>query len=85
MCGCGPMKPRHWSLLGAWGTSPAARLGLTCEADPGPIRVAIQEALARWQRRAENPLSSRTTSEAARVAVRTCEGMMLQLTAARST
>jgi hypothetical protein len=69
-------------LLGAWGTSPAARLGLSSEADRGSVRTAIQEALARWQRRAENPLSSRTTAEAARVAVRTCEGLMLQLVSA---
>ncbi|MEX2552242.1 MAG: dynamin family protein [Actinomycetota bacterium] len=69
-------------LLGAWGTSPAARLDLSSEADPGAIRIAIQGALARWQRRAENPLSSRTTAEAARVAVRTCEGLMLHLVSA---
>lgn len=69
-------------LLGAWGTSSAARLGLSSEADPAAVRSAIQDALARWQRRAENPLSSRATAEAARVAVRTCEGMMLQLLSA---
>ena len=66
-------------LLGAWGTSAVIRLGLTSEADPREIRSAIGDAIARWQRRAENPLSNRAAAEAARVAVRTCEGLMMQL------
>jgi hypothetical protein len=34
-------------------------------------------ALAQWQRRAEHPSSPRDVREAARVLVRTCEGLVL--------
>ena len=37
------------------------------------------EELTRWQRRAENPLSSREVADAARELVRTCSGIYVQL------
>ena len=68
-------------LLGAWGTSISARLGLPSEADAAETRRAAEAALSKWQRRAENPLSSRNTAEAARIAVRTCEAFLMSLVA----
>jgi hypothetical protein len=43
------------------------------------IRGAAQTAIARWQRRAENPMSSRSIADAARVLIRTCEGMLANM------
>jgi hypothetical protein len=68
-------------LLGGSGGTPASRLGLPEGSDPAELRSAALEALERWQRRAENPLSSLAVSEAARVAVRSCEGVLAQLPA----
>lgn len=63
-------------LLGMEGNAPADRLGLDGTAEPGEIRRAAQHQLARWQRRAENPMSDPDAVAAARVLVRTCEGML---------
>ena len=41
------------------------------------VRVALLDTAARWQRRAENPLTQQKVSDAARVLVRTCEGVLL--------
>ena len=41
-------------------------------------------ALAKWQRRAENPLASTAVVDAARVLVRTCEGLATGLAAPSS-
>lgn len=66
-------------LLGAEGTSIPARLGLPESASIDDQRAAMLEALARWQRRAENPLSSREVADAARDLVRTCSGIYVDL------
>ncbi|MDT7647229.1 MAG: hypothetical protein QOC75_4229, partial [Pseudonocardiales bacterium] len=57
----------------------AARLGLPRENDPTQLRAAALEALSRWQRRAESPLSGRNVADAARVVVRSCEGVLADL------
>ena len=67
-------------LLGGEGSTPAIRLGLDPGAAAGEIRTALQNAIGRWQRRAENPLSSREAAEASRVLIRTCEGMLVDVT-----
>jgi hypothetical protein len=64
-------------LLGAEGPSVTARLGLDAAATPTDVRNALQNAIARWQRRAENPLSNRDVADAARVLIRTCEGLLV--------
>ncbi len=64
-------------LLGAEGSEATTRLGLDASATPSDIRTALQNAIARWQRRAENPLSSREVADASRVLVRTCEGLLV--------
>lgn len=68
-------------LLGGEGGAPAARLGLdpSASADPSQSRQAAMEALSRWRRRAENPLSTRALADTARVVVRSCEGILATL------
>jgi hypothetical protein len=63
-------------LLGNGGPRAAQRLGLPDDADPSDTRAALDRAIARWQRRAENPLSSRDAVDASRVLIRTCEGLL---------
>jgi hypothetical protein len=70
-------------LLGAHGAAIPNRLGLEPDTDPGQLREAVIAALARWQRRAESPLSDRAASDRARVVVRSCEGMLARLSAGR--
>jgi hypothetical protein len=66
-------------LLGGDGGAASARLGLDPMADPGEARAAAMDALSRWRRRAENPLSSRALADTARVVVRSCEGILATL------
>jgi hypothetical protein len=66
-------------LLGAEGGALHSRLGLTVEADVSESRRALQNAIGRWQRRAESPMSSREVADAARVIIRTCEGLLVNL------
>jgi len=63
-------------LLGTSGTAPAARLGLSPDASEADVRAAAQAALTKWQRRAESPMASPETSDAARILCRTCEGIL---------
>ncbi|PVZ07665.1 dynamin family protein [Actinomycetospora cinnamomea] len=67
-------------LLGAEGVDPASRLALPAEAPSADHVRAAQAALTRWQRRAEHPTSVREVRDAARVLVRTCEGLLLGAT-----
>jgi hypothetical protein len=62
-------------LLGADGADAPTRLGLDPGADADTLRARLGEELNRWQRRAENPLSTPELQDACRVAVRTCEGL----------
>lgn len=66
-------------LLGGDGSSPARRLGLPEGTDPEELRAAALDALNRWRRRAESPLTSRALAHAARVVVRSCEGILARL------
>ena len=70
-------------LLGAHGAAIPNRLGLGPDADFDQLRDAVTAALARWQRRAESPLSDRAASDRARVVVRSCEGMLARLSATK--
>jgi len=63
-------------LLGATGASAGARLGLGPDPDVADVRQAALAGARRWQSRAENPMSSRDAIDAARVLVRTCEGIL---------
>ena len=66
-------------LLGAEGSEATTRLGLDGGAGDGEIRTALHNAIGRWQWRAENPLSSREVADAARVLIRTCEGLLVDV------
>jgi Dynamin family len=66
-------------VLGAEGGAPHIRMDLPPEADVSDIRRALQEGIGRWQRRAESPMSSREVADAARVLIRTCEGLLVTL------
>jgi hypothetical protein len=66
-------------VLGAEGSAAHARMDLPPEADVSEVRRALQAAIGRWQRRAESPMSSREVADAARVLIRTCEGLLVHL------
>jgi hypothetical protein len=66
-------------LLGAEGTALHTRLGLSPEADSSEARRALQNAIGRWQRRAESPMSGRVVADVARVVVRSVEGVLAGL------
>jgi hypothetical protein len=66
-------------VIGGEGT--AIHLRLACPPDTGTaeLSAAAAEALQRWQRRAENPLTGHEMVLAARVAVRSVEGVIAEL------
>jgi hypothetical protein len=66
-------------LLGAEGNPLHTRLDLPPDADVSEVRRALQNAIGRWQRRAESPMSSREVADAARVLIRTCEGLLVSV------
>ena len=81
--GGSPFRPADWhaveSRLGAYGTSAAERAGLPVDAPIDEVRAALVAALDKWHRRAEGPMSSRALADAARVLIRTCEGLLADL------
>jgi hypothetical protein len=66
-------------VIGGSGGAAHVRLGLDPEADPAALRAAAGDALGRWQRRAENPMTAHELAVASRVAIRSCEGMLAEL------
>jgi hypothetical protein len=66
-------------LLGTSGTSAVARLGLAAGVDKSQVAQAAQESMARWQQRAESPMTAPDLAGAYRVLVRTCEGILTDL------
>jgi Dynamin family len=66
-------------VIGGAGGATHQRLRLPADAPAPELTAAATDALSRWQRRAENPLTSYELAVAARVAVRSCEGMLADL------
>ncbi len=66
-------------LLGGSGTSIERRLSLSEDSGPEKQKAAVLDAIGRWRGCAESPLSSPSLVTAARVAVRSCEGMFVAL------
>lgn len=66
-------------LLGGSGAEASARLGLRPDAVPERLATVARETLARWQRFAEHPLSTREFRTAARATARSCEGILASL------
>lgn len=62
-------------LLGARGADLHSRAGVPADADPEQLQTELRETIARWQVRAENPLAPKDPVTAARVLVRTAEGL----------
>ncbi len=66
-------------IIGGTGAALPGRLHLAPDAGQPELVAAANAALARWQRRAENPMTAHEMVIAARVAVRSCEGMLAAL------
>lgn len=66
-------------LLGGSGHSPAARLGLPDDATEAELYAAALQVLDPWQTLASSPLSGRQVQLAARVVIRTIEGILAAL------
>jgi hypothetical protein len=66
-------------LIGGDGSTPNQRLGLPPDAGRDELRAVALERLTTWRRRAESPMTSRAMANAARVVVRSCEGILARL------
>jgi hypothetical protein len=67
--------------LGAEGTLPWQRLGLSADTPAPEVLSAGYEAIGRWQRLAENPLTNYELAQVARVAIRSLEEIVAKLVA----
>ncbi|GAA2715905.1 GTP-binding protein [Micromonospora olivasterospora] len=75
------LLPEAQRLLGGNGTALPARLGVEHDTTPEQLWRLAFEALRRWQGRAEDLRLLLPQRRAARVVVRSCEGMLAALTA----
>ena len=80
------VQPQRWDemerLLGGSGHSSAARLGLRENATEADLHTTALQVLDSWQVVANSPLSGRPVQLAARVVIRTVEGILAGLTPA---
>jgi hypothetical protein len=74
-----PLADEARQLVGGIGTTLPARLGFDHEPTGGELHSAVAAALRRWQEQAENHALGTTQRHAARVVVRSCEGMAARL------
>jgi len=74
-----PLADEARRLVGGIGTAMPARLGFTREASGHELHDAVSDALRRWQEQAENHALGAGQRRAARVVVRSCEGMVAEL------
>jgi hypothetical protein len=70
-------------LIGGTGNASHLRLALPPDTAAPELRAAAEDALTRWRRRAENPLTAHELAVASQVAIRSCEGMIAALGSAR--
>ncbi len=70
--------------LGSAGTTPWQRLGLREGTSPEDMLSTTYQAIGRWQRLAESPLTNHSLSQAARVAIRSLEEIVAKLSAPAS-
>jgi hypothetical protein len=75
-----PLADEARRLVGGVGTELPTRLGFEREASGHELHDAVSDALRRWQEQAENHALGTNQRRAARVVVRSCEGMVAQLT-----
>lgn len=74
-----PLGEQARRLVGGHGTALAARLGLARDAGHRELHGALADALRGWQEQAEDPALGAGQRSAARVVVRSCEGMVTHL------
>lgn len=72
-------------LVGGEGVGVAERLGLAGESEETELRNAVFDELGQWRAQAESPLLGSAQRSAARTVVRSCEGMLADLTPATPT
>lgn len=75
-----PLADEARRLVGGIGTALPARLGFGLDAGGHELHDAVSDALLRWQGQAQNAALGAGQRRAARVVVRSCEGMYAQLT-----
>lgn len=75
-----PLADEARRLVGGVGTALPARLGVPRETPGHELHDAMSDALRRWQEAAENHALGTGQRKAARVVVRSCEGMAAELT-----
>lgn len=71
-------------LAGGLGTGMPERLGLPAEATVDDLRNAVYDELGQWRAQAESPLLGAAQRDAARTVVRSCEGLLADLSPAPS-
>jgi hypothetical protein len=74
-----PLADEAHRLVGGYGTAIGSRLGFDREPSGSELHAALTDALRRWQEQAENHALGTGQRQAARVVVRSCEGMAAQL------
>ena len=74
-----PLADEARRLVGGVGTELAARLGFEHDAPGHELHDAVSDALRRGQEQAENHALGTVQRRAARVVVRSCEGMVARL------
>ncbi len=74
-----PLASEAQRLVGGVGTGLAARLGFDREPGGAELHGAASEALRRWQEQSENHALGAGERRAARLVVRSCEGMVARL------
>ena len=70
-------------LLGAQGNDLHSRAGVETTASAEDLEARLRGAVERWQTRAESPLASKEAVNAARVVVRTAEGLLAAVSTVR--
>lgn len=74
-----PLADEARRLVGGVGTALPQRLGFPQDTPGHELHGAVSDALRRWQEQAENNALGTGQRRAARVVVRSCEGMVAQL------
>jgi len=75
-----PLLDEARRLVGGIGTDLPARLGFSNDASGHELHDAVSDAIRRWQEQAQNHALGNGQRHAARVVVRSCEGMAARLT-----
>ena len=71
------------ALIGGGGADSRVRLGLGPDAGMDQLAAEARRCLQRWRTLAENPLTERAGLETCRVVIRSCEGILAEVSAAQ--